>query len=118
MNQWFSKIMILAIIILTQAIASAQTNPNQNGGSFLSLPTYWAREENPNNPIFAVKSYPNGNLAEEAEQYDPAPVMLPSGEIWVYVKGGYALYASSSSNGGATWTLRNDGQPVLKPGDQ
>jgi len=58
---------------------------------------------------------PARNPKEPLEQYVPAPVMLPDGSVWVYVKGGTSIYAWRSTDGGKSFALANAGEPVLSP---
>lgn len=86
------------------------------GGSFLSpaaqFPTAWNITREATNPVIDVANNPS----EATEQYTPAPIQLPSGDVWVYVKGGSTIYAWKSTNGGVTFALQNGGTAVLVQG--
>lgn len=83
-------------------------------GSGFALPgfvTDWGVERFAGNPVIDV----DDNPAETTEQYTPAPVRLPNGDIWVYVKGLDRIYAWKSGDDGETFTLENGGAAVLAP---
>jgi hypothetical protein len=85
------------------------------GGSFSgtrSLPSSWGITRLAGNPVITVSP---GNPSEAVEQYDPAPIRLPSGDIWCYVKGASTDYGWKSTDG-ETFTLQNGGSPVIAHG--
>jgi predicted GH43/DUF377 family glycosyl hydrolase len=61
------------------------------------------------NPVISAANNPN----ETTEQYQPAPIRLGSGDIWVYVKGTSEIYAWKSTDGGVTFALQNSNNPVI-----
>lgn len=74
-----------------------------------SFPTDWVVTKYASNPVITIPA------AETREQYVPAPVKLPNGDIWCYVKGESTIYAWKSTDGGETFTIQNSGNPVLSP---
>jgi len=78
------------------------------------LATLLAQERYSGNPVIEVAHNPK----ETRSQYVPAPVSLPNGDIWVYVKGdsSCAIWAYKSTDGGRTFTLQNRGNPVIQKG--
>ena len=98
---------ILAMTLAARLIATS-------GGGGIALPAYpsaWLIERHVGNPVIDVADNP----AETTEQYVPAPVILPNGDIWVYVKGASRIYAWRSTDDGETFALQNGGAPVLAP---
>lgn len=81
-----------------------------SGGSFAAHLTLSAAKF-VGNPVIDVDDNPN----ETFEQYVPAPIILPNGDIWVYVKGTGRIYAWRSTDGGETFTLENSNNPVIAP---
>lgn len=85
------------------------------GGGGISLPDFptdWGVERYASNPVIDVDNNPN----ETTEQYVPAPIRLPNGDVWVYVKGLDRIYAWKSTDGGETFALQNSTNAVLAPG--
>lgn len=64
------------------------------------------------NPIITVNP---GNPNESLEQYEPAPICLDNGDIWVYCKGSATIYAWKSTDNGETFSLQNSNNPVISP---
>ncbi len=94
--------------VLAQRLVTAR-----GGGSFRLAPIpSWSVTKYASNPIIDV----DNNASETTEQYVPAPVKLPNGDIWVYVKGQLDLYAWKSTDGGETFSLQNGGNKVLSRG--
>lgn len=83
------------------------------GGPATFTPTEidWNIERFVGNPVISTADNP----AEDFEQYVPCPILLPSGDIWVYVKGFGVIYGWKSVDGGETFTLENGGDPVIEP---
>lgn len=81
------------------------------GGSFtvpvLVFPDDYTTTRFAGNPIITV------TIAEPAEQYEPAPLELANGDVWVYVKGAADIYAYKSTDGGETFAIQNGGSPVV-----
>jgi hypothetical protein len=75
------------------------------------FPTDWGLTRWPGNPVIDVDNNPN----ETTEQYTPAPIRLPNGDIWVYVKGFDRIYAWKSTDDGETFALQNGDDAVLEP---
>lgn len=74
-----------------------------------SFPVDWNVDRDPSNPkitIFGLETH---------EQYTPAPIRLPNGDIWVYVKGAARIYAWKSTDDGATFAYQNGGGQVIGP---
>jgi hypothetical protein len=86
----------------------------QGGGSVTvpAFPSDWGLERYASNPVIDVDNNPN----ETTEQYTPAPIRLPNGDIWVYVKGLDRIYAWKSVDDGETFTLENSDNAVIAPG--
>lgn len=85
------------------------------GGASITLPAFptdWGVERYAGNPVIDVTNNPN----ETTEQYVPAPIRLPNGDIWVYVKGADSIYAWKSTDDGETFALQNSNNPVIEPG--
>jgi hypothetical protein len=86
-----------------------------NGGAGVTLPAFptsWNIERYAGNPVIDVDNNPN----ETTEQYTPAPIRLPGGDIWVYVKGLDRIYAWKSTDDGETFALQNSNNAVITPG--
>ena len=83
------------------------------GGASTFTPTEiaWNITRFAGNPVIDVSDNP----AETNEQYVPCPILLPSGDIWVYVKGFGVIYGWKSVDDGETFTLENAGDPVIEP---
>lgn len=73
-------------------------------------PTTWGVSRFVGNPIIVT------SVGEPAEQYDPAPIRLPSGDIWAYVKGAQVIYAYKSTDNGETFVGQNGGNAVINVG--
>lgn len=86
--------------------------PQQNPYTVAPFPTSWAPVRYASNPVINVADNPN----ETDAQYTPAPIQLSNGDIWVYVKGTFAIYAWKSTDGGVTFSLQNSNNPVVSPG--
>jgi hypothetical protein len=93
---------------------AARLLTGQGGGSVSApdFPTDWGVERLAGNPVIDVDNNPN----ETNEQYVPAPIRLPSGDIWVYVKGLDRIYAWLSTDDGETFALQNSNNAVISPG--
>lgn len=76
-----------------------------------AFPTDWGITRFAGNPVIDVANNPN----ETNEQYVPAPIVLPNGDIWVYVKGADSVYAWKSTDDGETFALQNSDNPVISP---
>ena len=65
----------------------------------------WVRERYAGNPVIQAVL---DNPAESLSQYVPAPIRLPNGDIWVYVKGDYthAIWAYKSTDGGRSYVVQ------------
>ena len=88
------------------------TRSRISGGGFApGIPTGFTVERFVSNPVIDVDDNPN----ETVEQYVPAPILLPNGDIWCYVKGTGRIYAWKSIDGGETFSLENGGNPVIEP---
>lgn len=74
-----------------------------------SFPTDWNIERYAGNPVITNFG------AETTEMYTPAPIQLPNGDIWVYVKGTARIYAWKSTDDGATFAYQNGGGQVVGP---
>lgn len=86
------------------------------GGGFIgprTLPSSWGITRLAGNPIVTVSP---GNVNETHEQYTPACVQLPNGDIWVYPKGASTVYAWRSTDGGETFAIQNGSNPVIGHG--
>jgi hypothetical protein len=86
------------------------------GGSFTAPPTFptdWGISRLAGNPVIDVADNPAGGI----EAYVPAPVLLPNGNIVVFVKGlgtsGNTIFGHLSTDGGETFGLANGGDPVV-----
>jgi hypothetical protein len=75
------------------------------------FPTDWGVSRYVGNPVIDVDNNPN----ETTEQYTPAPILLPNGDIWIYVKGYDRIYAWKSTDDGETFALQNANAAVLAP---
>lgn len=73
----------------------------------------WVRERHVGNPVIQAVL---DNPAESLSQYVPAPIRLPNGDIWVYVKGDYthAIWAYKSTDGGRSLAVQGK---VIDRGD-
>lgn len=74
-------------------------------------PSLWLQEEAYDTPRIWREDIPVGSLTA----YVPAPIILPNGDIWVYVKGEdpYNIYGFKSTDGGETLTYEGI---ALEPG--
>lgn len=72
-------------------------------------PADWTITREAGNPLIGIPA------GETTEQYAPGAVRLPTGEIWLYVKGASRVYAWRSTDDGATFTIQNGGAAVLAP---
>lgn len=84
------------------------------GGAVWTAPSgtiNWNLTRFAGNPVISTADNPD----EPLEQYTPAPIRLANGDIWVYVKGQYSIYAWKSTDDGETFTLENGGDPVILP---
>jgi hypothetical protein len=75
------------------------------------LPADWGITRYGGDPVIDVDNNPN----ESTEQYTPAPIRLPNGDIWIYVKGAEDVYAWLSTDDGETFALQNGNDPVIEP---
>jgi hypothetical protein len=97
-------VVTLAARLLTAGVGGGVVAP--------AFPTDWNVERYAGNPVIDVDNNPN----ETTEQYTPAPVLLPNGDIWIYVKGLDRIYAWLSTDDGETFALQNGNAAVLTPG--
>jgi hypothetical protein len=106
-------VLLLAGLLVMVGLA-ARLLTAQGGGSVTApeFPTSWGITRFAGNPVIDVDNNPN----ETNEQYVPAPIRLPNGDIWVYVKGLNSVYAWKSVDDGETFALQNSNNPVIEPG--
>jgi hypothetical protein len=97
-------VVTLAARLLTAGVGGGVVAP--------AFPTDWNVERYAGNPVIDVDNNPN----ETTEQYTPAPIRLPNGDIWVYVKGLDRIYAWKSTDDGETFSLENGNAAVIAPG--
>lgn len=83
----------------------------RTGRFALQFPNDWSINPLSANPIISVADNPH----EDNEQYVPCPILLPNGDVWVYVKGLGVIYGWKSTNGGVTFSLENGSDPVIEP---
>jgi hypothetical protein len=101
---------LLAVLLMVVVLMPGLGYPGEPAvGGF---PTEWGVERLAGNPVIDVDDNPN----ETVEQYTPAPILLPSGDIWIYVKGLDRIYAWKSEDNGVSFTLENGTDAVLTPG--
>jgi hypothetical protein len=106
-------LVVLGVLVVVTLATRLLTVAGGGGGITLpAFPTDWGVERYAGNPVIDVDNNPN----ETNEQYVPAPIRLPSGDIWVYVKGLNSVYAWKSVDGGETFTLENGNASVIAPG--
>jgi hypothetical protein len=98
----------VAPVLATDPVVPGYNDPTWAGLN--QSPALWAQVKATNNPKITIPA------AETSEQYDPGPIRLPNGDIWVYVKGALRIYAWKSTDNGATFTIQNGGVAVLVPG--
>jgi hypothetical protein len=97
---------LLVVVTLAARLITAQ------GGGAATLTLFegdWNITRYPSNPVVSTANNP----AEDNEQYVPCPILLPNGDVWVYVKGLGVIYGWKSVDGGETFTLENGGDPVI-----
>lgn len=75
----------------------------------MPFPTNYTFTKFASNPVIDV----DDNPLETHEQYVPAPIVLTNGDIWIYCKGSYDIYAWKSTDGGETFSLQNGGVAVI-----
>lgn len=94
---------------------AARLLASSRGGGGITLPPFptdWNLVRYVGNPVIDVTNNPS----ETTEQYTPAPIRLPNGDVWVYVKGLDRIYAWKSTDGGETFALQNSNTAVIAPG--
>lgn len=93
-------------------VVTTRLLPTARGGASVAVtpfPTDWGVTKFAGNPVIDVDNNPD----ETREQYDPYPIQLPNGDIWIYVKGTAVIYGWKSTDGGETFSLENGGDPVI-----
>lgn len=90
--------------------SAKQLTLEQVAGQSFASPVFWGIRANPNNPTFPL------NSTETAEQYVPSPIQVGD-DLYCYIKGDRSrgIYLYKSTNNGLTWSLQNNGNPVLAP---
>lgn len=104
---------LIAVVLVVVYGALVAMSIRTSGGPFApaSFPSAWSPAEDASNPLVDV----DDNPAETTEQYVPASIRLPNGEIWTYVKGNSRIYAWMTTDPAVPPSLQNGGAAVLAP---
>jgi hypothetical protein len=100
------------LLMLLVAVVSAGCERQQAPTRVTPMPFSlhgWAADREVTNPVVAIAQNPE----ETVSQYVPAPILLPNGEVWIYVKGDLTqnISAYRSTDGGVSFEFQGVAVP-------